>query len=56
MGQNCALAATGAENDYANSNHIIFSITLSAKGNQKLSKLLSEGSERSVYCNENKTD
>ena len=48
-----------------NSNNIIFPIkdtklyvpvvTLSAKDNQKLSKLLSKRSERSVYCNEYKT-
>ena len=48
-----------------NSNNIIFPIkdtklyapvvTLSAKDNQKLSKLLSKGSERSVYWNEYKT-
>ena len=30
-------------------------VTLSARGNQKLSKLLSKGSERSVYWNEYKT-
>ena len=30
-------------------------VTLSAKDNQKLSKLLSKGSERSVYWNEYKT-
>ena len=30
-------------------------VTLSARGNQKLSKLLRKGSERSVYWNEYKT-
>ena len=30
-------------------------VTLSARGNQKLSKPLSKGSERSVYWNEYKT-
>ena len=30
-------------------------VTLSARDNQKLSKLLSKGFERSVYWNENKT-
>ena len=49
-----------------NDNNIIFTIkdkqlyvpavTLSARDNQKLSKLLSKGFERSVYWNENKSD
>ena len=47
----------------ANSNNIIFTIkitklyvlTLSAKDNQKLQKLLSKRSEISKYCNEYKT-
>ena len=53
------------DNDNANLNNIIFTIkdinlyvpvvTLSAKDNQKLSKLLSKGFERSVYWNEYKT-
>ena len=61
---NCVLAAAAASNANAHSN-IIFTVkdtklhfsvvTLSAKDNQKLSKLLSKGFERSVYCNEYKT-
>ena len=61
----CVLSAAGAENNDTNSNNIIFSIkdtklyvpvvTLSARDNQKLSKLLSRGFERSVYWNEYKT-
>ena len=53
------------ENADANSNNIIFTtkdrklfipvVTLSAKDNQKLLKLLSKGFGRSVYCNEYKT-
>ena len=53
--------ANGSNDD----NNIIFTIkdtklyvpvvTLSARGNQKLSKLLSEGFERSAYWNEYKT-
>ena len=59
----CVLSAAGADND-ANSN-IIYTIketklyvrvvALSAKDNQKLSKLLSKLSERSVYWTEYKT-
>ena len=58
----CVLSAGGAENvinEDANANNIIFTIkdtklnvpvvTLSARDNQKLSKLLSKGFERSVY-------
>ena len=58
----CAL---GVDNVNADSNNIIFTIknanlyfpavTLSAKDNQKLSKLLSKGFERSSYWNEYKT-
>ena len=61
----CALYAAGADNDNANPNNIIFTIkdtklyvrvvTLSAKDNQKLSKLLSKECDRSVYWNEYKT-
>ena len=50
------------ENNNADSNNIVFTIkdtklynpvvTLPAKGNQKLSKLLSKWFERSVYWNE----
>ena len=53
-----------ADNDNANSNNIIFTIkdtklyvpivTLSKRDNQKLSKLLGKGLERSVYWNEYK--
>ena len=59
------MSAAGADNKDANCNVIIFTIkdtklyvrvvTLSAKDNQKLSKLLSKGFERSVYWNEYKT-
>ena len=58
----CVLSAAGAANANADSNNIIFTIkdtklyvsvvTLSAKDNQKLSKLLSKGFERSVCWNE----
>ena len=50
---------TGADNTNANPNNIIFTIkvvvTLSARDNQKLSKILSKGFKRSVYWNEYKT-
>ena len=59
------LSATGNDNTNANPNNIIFTIkdtklyvlvvTLSARDNQKLLKLLSKGFERSVYWNEYKT-
>ena len=65
MDKYCILTAAGADNVNASFNNIIFTIketklyvtvvTLSAKGNQKLSKRLSKGSERSVYWNEFKT-
>ena len=55
------LAAAGADNANSDSNNITFTIkdiklyapvvTLSAKGNQKPSKLLSKGFERLVYWN-----
>ena len=61
----CVLSAVGADNDNANPNNIIFTmkdtklyvfgVTLSAKDNQKLSKLPRKRSERSVYWNEFKT-
>ena len=61
----CVLTAASADNVDANSKIINVSIkdtklyvpvvTLSAKDNQKLTKLLSKGSERSVYWNEFKT-
>ena len=59
-----ALAGAGVENDNADSNNNNFTIEdtklylpvviLSAKDNQKLSKLLSKGFVRSVYWNEHK--
>ena len=62
------MSVAGNENNInvdANVNNIIFTIedtklyvlvvTLSARGNQKLSKLLSKGFERSVHWNEYKT-
>ena len=65
MDNYCILNAAGADNVDASFDNIIFTIketklyvtvvTLSAKGNQKLSKLLSKGFERSVYWNEFKT-
>ena len=55
----CVLTTTSADNTDANLNNIIFTIkntklyvpvvTLSAKDNQKLSKLLIKGFERYVY-------
>ena len=62
--KNCVLAAAGV--DDVNTNDIILNftikdkklyvpvVTLSAKDNQKLSKLLSKGFERSMYWNEYK--
>ena len=57
--------AGGGDKTDANSNNIIFTIkntklyvpvaTLSAKDNQKLSKILSKRSKRSAYWNEDKT-
>ena len=65
MAKYCVLAAAGDENDNANFNNINFTfkdtklyvpvVTLSAKENEKLSKLFSKGFERSVYWNEYKT-
>ena len=59
------MSADGSKNTNANPNNIIFTtkdtkiytavVTLSAKDNQKLSKLLSKGLEWSVYWNEYKT-
>ena len=61
----CVLSAIGNENDEAKSNNNIFTIkdkklyvhvvTLSAKNNQKLSKLFSKGFERSLYWNKYQT-
>ena len=57
----CVLSTAGADNDDVNYNDITFTkretklyilvVTLSTKENQKLSKLLSKGFERSVYWN-----
>ena len=57
--KHCVLATGGNDNDYFNSDDIIFTIedtklyvpfvTLSSKDNQKLSKVLNIGFERSVY-------
>ena len=57
--KHCVFATDGNDNDNANSDNIIFTIKdtklqvpvvkLSAKGKQKLSKLLRKGFERSVY-------
>ena len=61
----CVLCEADADNDNDNSNNIIFTIqdtkfyipgvTLSARNNKKLSKLLSNGFKRSVYWSEYKT-
>ena len=66
----CALSAAGNDNESdddndINANNIIFTIKntkvsvsvviLSARGNQRLSKLLNKVFERSVYWNEYKT-
>ena len=61
----CVLSTAGADNADADSNNIIFTmkvtkfyvpvVTFPAKENQKLSKLFSKESERSVYWNEYKT-
>ena len=54
-----ALSANCNDNDVPNSNNIIFTIKgrsqLSAKDKQKLSKLFSNGFERSMYWNKYKT-
>ena len=65
MGKVLCLSVVGNENDIYNNdnvNNIIFTIKdkkvyvplviLSTRDNQKLSKLLSKGFERSVYLNE----
>lgn len=58
----CVLSANGNDNDDAICNNIILTtkdsklyvpiLTLSAKGNQKLTKIMGKGLERSVYQNE----
>ena len=60
--KHCVLSACGNDNEDVTSNNIIFNIkdtklhlpavTLSAKDNQKLSKLLGKTFKRSVYWNE----
>ena len=55
----CVLSANGNDNDDAICNNIILTtkdsklyvpiLTLSAKGNQKLTKIMGKGLERSVY-------
>ena len=56
----CVLTAAGADNDHTNPNNIftikgkklyVPVVTLAAKDNQKLSKPLTKGFERSVYWN-----
>ena len=64
-GPGIVFSADGADNNNANSNNIIFTIkgkklyvpvvNISTKDNQKLSKLISIGFERSVYWNRWKT-
>ena len=55
----CVLARNGDENTNASPNKdtqlYVPVVTLSANNNQKLSKLLRKGFERSVYCYEYKT-
>ena len=61
----CVLSAAGNDNANGSDDNIIFTIkdtklcvpivTLSARDNQKLTKLLSKEFERSVCCNEYKT-
>ena len=56
----CVLSAAGNDNVNDDDSNNIFTIkvpvvTLSARGNQKLPKLLSKGFERLVYWNEYKT-
>ena len=64
-GPGIVFSADGADNNNANSNNITFTIkgkkiyvpvlNVSTKDNQKLSKLISIGFERSVYWNRWKT-
>ena len=66
MVENCILATHGNDNNGTKSNNIIFTIkntklsvpvvNVSAKDNQKLSKLLSKIFEKSLYWNEDKTE
>ena len=60
----CVLSAKGNDNDNDNANNIFFAltdtklylpvVTLSGRDKQKLSKIPSKGSERSVYWTEYK--
>ena len=60
--KHCVLPVAGNDNTNGNDDNIMFTIkntkayvpvvTLSARDNQKLSKLFSKGFERSVYWNE----
>ena len=57
--KHCVLTAVGTDNNDANSNNIFKDtklyvpvVTLSARDNQKLSKLLNKGFEKSVHWNE----
>ena len=64
-GPGIVFSADGADNNNANSNNVTFTIkgkklyvpvlNVSTKDNQKLSKLISIGFERSVYWNRWKT-
>ena len=60
--KHCVLTAVGTDNNDANSNNTTFIfkdtklyvpvVTLSARDNKKLSKLLNKGFEKSVHWNE----
>ena len=56
---NCLSSANGNDNtdpnDIRDTKYYVSMVTLSAKDNKKLSKLLRKGFERSVYWNEYKT-
>ena len=50
--KHCVLSGAGTDN--ANGNNADDNVTLSAEDNQKLSKFLSKGFERSVYWNDSR--